>query len=454
MRGARSLGTLCCTLCHVNLGRVSLGPVHLAIVVCFSVIPTVLLVFLVFLVFFEKGLAYRVETNAEPLASEAFLRILTSIADAELRLGSHVEALVNGQSFYAAQLDAISRAQSSIHLEQYIFNEGTIGSRFIDALVERARAGVRVRVNVDYVGSVATSDSFFDSLRAAGGTVAWYQPPRWYTFKHLSNRSHRKILVVDGVVGFLGGAGIADEWLTGTDDEPAWRDTMFRVSGGFAHGLQTCFVENWVESTGEILTRAEYFPIDETHETTDIDSAGVVVISSPQAGRSTRARVVYAALIDSATRSIDLSTPYFLPDEPMLHALVRAIQRGVRVRLLTAGPRTDQLVSRASGQSRFGALLAAGGEIYEYATAMMHAKALVVDDLWCVVGSANLDNRSLALNDEVNIATRDPRLATALKTQLEEDVGQSVRITLNAWKKRTVIDRIIGRLARILDRQS
>jgi cardiolipin synthase len=412
-----------------------------------------ILAILVFLMFFERGLGYRVEPGGPPLDSDPFLHVMAGLADAQIHRGSRIDVIAEGHAFYDAQLAAIRAARSSVHLEQYIFCEGVIGSRFVEALTARARAGVKVRVTVDYAGSFSTHDAFFDPLRAAGGEVRWYQPPRWYTFKHLSNRTHRKILVVDGTTGFLGGAGIADEWLDGTGGAPPWRDTMFRVDGGLATGLQTCFLENWIESSGAILVDPVYFPV--AAESTDPDATGgFVVISAPQAGRSTRAHVAYKVLIAQAARTIDIVTPYFLPDEATQAAIVRARGRGVRVRLLTAGAKTDQRLTRASGRDRYGELLRAGGEVFEYQPAMLHAKALIVDATWCVIGSTNLDNRSFALNDEVVVVARDAGLAATLTRDMERDLTKSTKTTYEAWKKRPLVEKITGRMARVLDRQS
>ncbi len=421
-----------------------------------ELIPCGIVGFLIFLIFFELGLDYRVESRERgkvALDGPDFLRLLSGIADAEVHRGSRIVALARAADFYDAQIEAIAAARASIHLEQFIFRADAVGRRFLDAFVERARAGVTVRLVLDWAGSFTTPDRFFAPLRDAGGRVVWYQPPRWYTFKYLTNRTHRKLLVVDGKVGFVGGAGVGEAWLHGEKKAPPWRDTVFRVEGPLCASLQTTFSENWLEASGEILYSPEYYEAGAEAEGEDV-SVGLVVASSPQAGRSTRAHVTYQVLTASARRSIDIATPYFVPDKAMERALAEALERGVCVRILSCGPCTDHPLARISARGRFGELLRRGAKVFEYRPAFIHTKSFVVDELWSIIGSANLDNRSFGRDDEVFLAVRDAGLARAIAGQFEADLAASKRFELSDWSRRSIVEKALAPAARVFDRQT
>ena len=376
----------------------------------FAVISMVIVTLLLFLILFEPGLEYRVTPLPAPVDSEEFIRTLGALSDAEPHGYSKVRVLTNGDVFYEAELEAIRGAKSTVNLERYIFRKDEIGLRYVEAMAERARAGVKVKVVLDYVGSFTTWDKFFHPLREAGGRVCWYQPIRWYTFKQFNNRTHRDLLIVDGRVGFVGGAGVADWWMKDTD-QPKWRDTMFRMEGEVVSGLQATFAENWLEASGGILSGgADYFP-GARHEGRPADAttrAALVVNSDPSAGKATRARVLFQTLLACARQRIDITTPYFLPDRSARREMIRAVkERGVRLRIIVPGRHSDHLLTRRAGRRRYGPLLEAGAEIHEYEPAMIHTKSMVIDDLWCVFGTTNFDNRSFGINDEVNVAACD-----------------------------------------------
>ena len=271
-----------------------------------------LLALSVILALFEPGLEYRIsEPVSCPLDSPEFARMLAVLSDAQEHTDTSVEVLANGETFYEAELKAIREARSHVCLEAYIFQKGAVASRFIDALTERARAGVKVRMILDAVGSFNTWRRDFRELIEAGGEVHWYMPFRWHNWLRYNHRTHRELLVVDGTIGFLGGAGIADhwlkdrrQWLTGKKIR-RWRDTMFRVEGRAVASLQSIFAENWVEASGELLTGAQYYPECEATGS----AAAMVVDSTPSAGRSTRARMLFQTLMASAARSIHITTP-------------------------------------------------------------------------------------------------------------------------------------------------
>jgi cardiolipin synthase A/B len=422
----------------------------------FSIIAIVITVVLFLLVLFEPGLDYHVTAPEYALDSDEFLCLLGALSDAQVHRDSRIEVLTNGTTFYEAQLDAIRGAQRSVHLEAYIFRKDTISRRFVDALAERARAGVKVNLVIDAIGSFATWDDTFAALREAGGRVCWYQPISFSLLKRLNNRTHRELLIVDGEVGFIGGAGIGDNWLSGEKKEPAWRDTVCKVTGDLVLGLQSTFVENWLEAAEEILPAAA-FPACPKQSTDDGDpepdeAAGLVVISSPSAGRSTRARVLFQTLLASAKKSIHITSPYFLPDRGIRRELIAAVQRGVSVKIIAPGDHADHLMTRRASRRRYGELLKGGAEIVEYQPAMIHAKILIVDGVWSVVGSTNFDNRSFGLNDEVNLAARCGPLANRLEEDFARDLAQSRCITYEEWSRRPWRERIVETLGRILER--
>lgn len=416
-----------------------------------AVIAIVAQSFLLFLALFEPGLDYKISTpSTAPLDSKDFERMLEALTDAKIQRRTSFKVLTNGEVYYEAELEAIRAARTSVNLEAYIFQKGEVTRRFLDALTERARAGVRVNLVLDAIGSFTSWESYFKELRAAGGRVAWYHGFKWYTLSRINNRTHRELIIIDGEVGFVGGSGFADHWLLPTKGKPRWRDTMFRVDGDAVLSLQSTFAENWLEASGEILSGVEYFPFCEAeHET-----AALVVNSSPSAGRSTRARMLYQTLFASAQKSIHITTPYFLPDKSARAEMVRAVsERGVEVQIITPGKKIDHQLTRRSGRRLFGDLLKAGARIYEYEPSMIHAKTMVVDDVWSVVGSTNLDNRSFGLNDEVNLAAFDRELAARVAEDFRRDVADSSEITYDQWRKRSIFERAHEQLGRLLERQ-
>jgi cardiolipin synthase len=273
----------------------------------------------------------------------------------------------------------------------------------------------------------------------AGGRAAWYNSVRWYSWPAINSRTHRELLIIDGRTGFIGGSGWADHWLRGEKDNPRWRDTMVRVSGDVVTGLQGTFSENWLEATGEILTGREYFPMAPP---TGSDKA-LVVQSAPSSGRSTEARVLFQTLLASAQDRIWITTPYFLPDSGIRNELIRAIkERHVEVKIVVPGHKSDHALTRNSSRGLYGDLLQNGARIFEYQPSMIHAKTLMVDSLWAVVGSTNMDSRSFNINDEVNLAVADSGLARRLEQDFQKDVSQSREITYEQWKRRPMIERV------------
>jgi cardiolipin synthase len=378
-----------------------------------------------------------------------FLLLLSSLVDAAINRTGRLEVLTNGSAFYPAILDAFRSAQRSINLEAYIFQEGEIARRYVDVLAERARADVQVNVVLDAFGSLGARDRFFAPLLQAGARVVRYNRLTWYRLLRMDSRTHRELAIVDGKLGFIGGAGVADQWFTGANSKPGWRDTMVRVEGEAVANLQATFAENWLQSAGELLVGSAYFPDIQCPDA----MTTLVINSTPTVGGSTRARILMQLLIASAKGKIAITTPYFLPDRTLMSELRRALQRGAKVQILVPGKKSDHMLTRSTSRSAYGELLKAGAEVYEYQPSMIHAKVLIVDELWAVVGSTNFDNRSFGINDEVNLAVRDRAVAQRLSADFTADLRHSQRITLEDWRHRPVTERATELLGWTIERQ-
>jgi cardiolipin synthase len=428
------------------LGEATVSTGFLVIAIIALVLQSIILL----VAFFGRSPRYRI-TSPQPgsLDSSHFLYMLEALTDAKINRRTGLQVFTNGDNFYEAELQAIREAQKSINLEAYIFQKSQIAQRFVEEMTGRAAAGVKVNVVLDALGSVGTSDSYFSQLRAAGGKVSWYNSARFSKLPRFNNRSHREVLVLDGKVAFIGGAGIADQWFLDKKNKPRWRDTMVRVEGDAVPNLQATFCENWLESRGEVLTGEEYFPIYEM----DTDSAVLIINSTPSAGGATRARILFQLLLASARQSIHITTPYFLPDRSLLEELIRARQRDVDVKIVTPGSRTDHLLTRSSSRHSYGSLLLAGVRIFEYRPAMIHAKILMVDGCWGVVGSTNFDNRSFGINDEVNLAAFSREFTDRLEQDFIRDIANSREITYEKWRKRSLFERGPELLGWITERQ-
>jgi cardiolipin synthase len=412
-----------------------------------TLIGLVFVVWLVFVVFFTPRIDYRVTTPLRP-DSDEYLRVIQSSCQAAIHPGNAVEILTNGSQFYPAMRDAILAAESSINLEAYIFKPGEAADMLTEALLARARAGVEVRIVVDAIGSSWPLNAEMRKLEAGGCQVHFYQPPAWYRLHRLNNRTHRELLVLDGRVAFTGGAGIADWWFKPSRGKPKWRDTMTRVEGPIVAALQGVFAENWLECCGEILTSPRHWPALEPRGPVD----AMLVKSSPS-DRATVSRVLYQSLVEGAVSSIEICTPYFLPDEALRVALVRAAQRGVRVRIVVPGRHTDQRLVRLASRRKFGAFLASGVRLFEYRPSMTHVKMLTVDETWALVGTTNVDNRSFEHNDEVNVAFHESHVTTRLRRDFDADVAASDELTLEAWLRRPLLEKIVGPICWVFERQ-
>ena len=415
-----------------------------------AIVALIIVIAWFLLALFEPGLKYEFSAStAYPIDSKEFLSELEALSDARVAWHSTVQPLPNGEVFYPAEIEAINGARRSVDIEGYIFKRGDVARQFVNALTDRARAGVRVNVVIDAIGSLTTPKHFFRDLIDAGGHVEWYHPLRWNNIFRSNNRTHRELIVVDGKTAFVGGAGIADHWLITKKNAPRWRDNMYRIQGDSVSALQGTFVENWVEASGEIIAGPDYFPLSIGQGSTP----ALVVNSSPGAGGSTRARMLFQSLVVASKKTIYITTPYFLPDRAMKRELLKARKRGVDVRILVPGAKSDHAMTRSSSRSKFGDLLLAGAHIYEYQPAMIHAKLLIVDGAWVVVGSTNFDTRSFGINDEVNLAAMDPALAQRMTEMYTEDLAQSHEVTYDEWKRRPPWERVQEVFGWLLERQ-
>ncbi|HVL67565.1 MAG TPA: phospholipase D-like domain-containing protein [Vicinamibacterales bacterium] len=405
------------------------------------------LVWLVLVFLFTPGINYHLAQRTSVHADD-FLYTLQSTCQAALHHGNQVSICTNGVEFYPAMLDAIRSATRSINLECYIFQPGRVADQFIDALSERAKLGVNVTIVVDAIGSFNLWGRPLRRLRDAGCRVESYQRMEWHRLARLNNRTHRELLIIDGRIAFVGGAGIADWWLYPSRKGRPWRDTMARIEGPVVAALQGVAAENWLECCGEIMTGPHYFP--------NIESAGTTtafVIKSSPSDRATASRVAFQLLMEGADHHVRIQTPYFLPDRALRRALVNLARRGVAVDVIVPGRITDQRWVRLASRRMWGQLLGAGVRIHEYRAAMTHAKILIVDELWAVLGTTNIDNRSFEHNDEINVAMRDPLVAGRLLRDYERDLGASEEITLERWRRRPLWEKIVGPFVWILERQ-
>ena len=375
-------------------------------------------------------------------ADSQFVRTMGTLLGPPFLPGNRVTTLLNGDQVFPAMLRAIRSARRTITFENYIYWSSQVEKEFSHALSERARSGVRVHLLLDWVGSDKKDPESVEEMQKAGVEIVEYRPLRWYNLDRLNHRDHRKILVVDGRVGFTGGVGIADKWLGHAQDKDHWRDSHFRAEGPVVAQLQSVFMDDWFATKGMVLDGPDYFP--------DLDPVGPArgqAFRSSPAGGSQSVRLMFLLAIASASRSILIANAYFVPDDVTVAMLCEARRRGVEVEIIVPGPILDAQVVRRASRAMWGPLLEAGVRIYEYQPTMYHAKVMVVDDLWVSVGSTNFDDRSFRLNQEANLNVLDAEFAGEQARVFAEDRGHSKRITLEEWRRRPVWERIQGWVA-------
>ena len=389
-----------------------------------------------------------------------FQRALGVLLGPPITDGNRFEALHNGDRIFPPMLDAIRSAKQSVTFETYIYWSGDIGRAFADALSDRARAGVKVHVLLDWVGSAKIDDDFLKEMEASGVNIRKFHKPTWYDISRMNNRTHRKLLVVDGRVCFTGGVGIAPEWTGNAHDPDHWRDSHYRVEGPVVAQMQSVFMDNWIKASGEVLHGERYFPKIAPVEAAaravadGVQSGGrAQMFSSSPTGGSESMHLMYLLAIAASSRTIDLSSAYFVPDALTVDALVAAMKRGVRVRIITPGPLIDASTVRRASRATWGPLLAAGAEISEFQPTMFHCKVFTVDGLLVSVGSTNFDNRSFRLNDEANLNIYDEAFAAQETRVFEEDLKRSTRLTYEAWQARPWHEKAMEHLSSLLASQ-
>ena len=380
----------------------------------------------------EKVLERKIEHHYA-VSDPQFRREMSVLLGPAIVHGNKVTALQNGKEIFPAMLLAIRSAQTSITFETFIYWSGEIGEKFSQALSERARAGVQVSVIIDWVGSTRMEQSLLDAMQAAGVQLHRYRPLHWYNFGRMNNRTHRKLLVIDGRIGFTGGVGIADQWTGDGGDPEHWRDTHFRIEGPVVAQLQAAFNDNWIKTSGQVLNGPSYFPA--LQEEGEMEAH--VFVASPSGG-SESMHLMYLLAIAAAETTIDLAASYFVPDRLLIEALIAARDRDVRVRILLPGPHMDSLTVKIASKADWGELLHAGAEIHVYQPTMLHTKLLVIDSEFVSVGSTNFDMRSIRLNDEASLNIYDSDFATQMTAVFEDDLLAAESYSLARWKSRSL----------------
>lgn len=360
-----------------------------------------------------------------------FLREMGVMLGPSIVPGNKVTVLEDGDQIFPAMLDAIRGAQRTITFETYIWWSGEIAKSFSAALCERAKAGVQVNVTVDWAGSIKMDSSMLQEMQDCGVHIERYRPLHWYNLGRLNNRTHRKLLIVDGRIGFTGGVGIGDPWLGHAQDPDHWHDLHFRIDGPVVSQMQAAFNDNWIKTTGTVLNGADYFPAVAPAG----DAPAHMFIASP-AGGAESMHLMFLMSIAAAETSIDVEAAYFIPDPLLRDALLAARRRGVRIRLLLPGPYIDSETVRIATKKEWGPLLAAGAEIHLYQPTMLHVKLMIVDGYMVSVGSTNLDQRSFQLNDEASLNVYDADFAARMTAVFERDLKKSKPYTYRMWASR------------------
>jgi cardiolipin synthase len=381
-------------------------------------------------------------------SDEQFQRAMSAFSNGSISTGNAVETLVNGDEIFPSMLDAIGAARTTINFETYIYWSGTVGYEFARALAAKSRQGVEVRVLIDWVGSLPFDEDLISVMTSAGVEFVRFRPVHWYTLDRVNNRDHRKLLIVDGRLGFTGGVGIADNWRGDARNVDEWRDTHYRISGPVVTAFQAAFAENWLEATGETLLGDKFYP----PQAVAGDLETQLIISSQPSG-SENMELMFLTAIASAQRRIRVGMAYFVPDEIALTQLLEARKRGIEIEVIVPNHLTDVPIVRKSSRHLWGELLRAGVRIYEYQPSMYHPKLLIVDDVWTSVGSTNFDERSLKLNDEASLNVHDRTFAATQGDVFERDLQRSIEITFEEWQGRSLTEKLTDWLTSTLRSQ-
>ncbi|CDX28488.1 Phospholipase D/Transphosphatidylase [Mesorhizobium sp. ORS 3359] len=381
-------------------------------------------------------------------ADPQFVQSMSSYSQGQISGRNAVQTLVNGDEIFPAMLQAIGAARSSIDMETYIYWSGSVGYQFATALAAKAREGVEVRVLVDWLGSLPFDENLIHIMTGAGVRFQRYRPVYWYTLDRVNNRTHRKLLIVDGRVAFTGGVGIADNWLGDARNPKEWRDTHYRIEGPSVGAFQAAFAENWLETAGETLQGEKFYP---PPEPAGALSAQLVLSSQPNGSEDMQ--LMMLAAIAAAKDHLRIGMAYFVPDEIALQQILDARKRGVAVDVIVPNSLTDVPIVRKGSRHFWGELLEAGVRIYEFQPTMYHPKLLIVDDVWASFGSTNLDERSLRLNDEASLNVYGRDFAQTQIDLFNEDLKRSRQITLAEWQARPLTEKVTDWLASKLHTQ-
>jgi len=390
---------------------------------------------------------YTLGFDADP-GSDSFVAGAACFLNSAIFQGGEVRILQNGDAFYPAMLEAIRNAKDSVNFDVYIFEPDEIGRQFMDAFKERAQAGVEVRVLLDGFGGLKMKKRYREELTKAGVVVKRFRPPSARSLVRFYKRTHRRAIVIDGRIGFTGGAAVSKKWKGNVTNAHEWRDSMTRVTGPMVAGIQAAFASNWVYCCGEVIAGPRFFP--------ELDRGpgpcGLSVVSSPSDAMQPIRLLFWLSFINAHTR-LWICNSYFIPDRRLRDAVVARAKHGVDVRVLVPGNHTDAVPVQLAGRSYYDELLAAGVRVFEYQPAMLHAKTTVVDGAWSVVGSANLDERSMELNEENVLGIADRDFARSIEEGLTADFGRSREIHLEQWRKRPIYQRLFEALAKGLIEQ-
>jgi len=405
-----------------------------------GVLALVLLTVVLWSVKRKQDAVLRVKSPAEV---RLLLPSLVGLTQSSLDGGNRVEVLQNGDGFFPVVMRDIAAAKESVHLETYIWSKSAIATQLARLLAQKARQGVEVRILVDASGGRDLKGDLQKMLERSGAKVAHFHPIRISNLGRLNNRDHRKLVIIDGRVGYAGGHGVSDNWTGHAQDKEHWRDTALRITGPAVNRLQSCFSENWIEETGEIPAGDKYFP----HLAPTGTTAAHVAYTSPS-GSVSSVQILYYLAIKSARREILIQNPYLLPDSQAIEALEEAVRRGVDVRVMVPGTEaTDSAIVQHASHHHFGTLLKRGVKMYEYQHTLLHQKVIVVDGIWSSVGSTNFDERSFQLNDEVNIGLFDPTIAAQLRNAFIADLRQTHQRHYEEWQNRSLWHKFIDALA-------
>jgi cardiolipin synthase A/B len=390
---------------------------------------------------------FTVGFSADP-GSETFVQWTAGYLNSPILQGGEITMLQNGNAFYPAMLDAINGATDSINFEVYIFEPDEIGRQFMDAFKARARAGVEVRLLLDGFGGMKMKKRHRDELTEAGVQVSRFRPFGLRSLVRFYKRTHRRAIVIDGRVAFTGGAAVSKKWKGNVNNPHEWRDSMTRVTGPTVAGIQTAFAGNWVYCCGEVIAGPRFFPTLERGP----GPCALSVVSSPSDAMQPIRLLFWVSFINARKR-LWICNSYFIPDERLRGAVIDRAKNGVDVRILVPGNHTDALPVQAAGRSYYEELLSAGVRIFEFQPSMMHAKTAVVDSAWSIVGSANLDERSMELNEENVLGVADRDFALTIERGVTDDLGRSREVLLEEWRKRSIFRRGLERLCKVLIEQ-